>query len=218
MRSVPLVAGLLLLLTALTGSSPGFTFGREPAAGRRMLTLRIHDYAGQTVVVSVAVGRAATIARATAPALRISPTVNSEGLLSLAGLAVSAGTDVSSVVIDSAIAGPIALGGTARVELAGDSLDVAWIDDKTITDTITTTDDETSECCVICEGIKTCACRVQAPCGGCCDEGCGGCGQTGGHTQCVGTVFQGALGAPSASRRSLAWHTAMQITTRPISR
>jgi hypothetical protein len=56
---------------------------------------------------------------------------------------------------------------------------IVWIHDKTVGD-VTTSDDEVSECRVVCEGIKTCPCRVQAPCGGCCDQlQCGGCGQTG---------------------------------------
>lgn len=216
MRSVPLV-GLLLLLIALTGSAPGFSFSPGLAGSRRMVSLKIHDYAGQTVVVSVAVGRAATISRPGAPTLRITPSVTPDGLLSLAGSAVSTSTGASPVVIDNAIAGPILLGGSARLELAGDSLDVAWVDDKTITDTFITTDDETSECCVVCEGIKTCACRVQAPCGACCDEACGGCGQIGSQARCADTVFRGSPGAPVASHRGSESYTASRATRHLLS-
>jgi hypothetical protein len=34
---------------------------------------------------------------------------------------------------------------------------------------------QTAECCVVCEGAKICACRVEASCGWCCVEACGGC-------------------------------------------
>jgi len=32
--------------------------------------------------------------------------------------------------------------------------------------------DPSTECCVVCEGIKTCACKVQASCGSCAAPNC----------------------------------------------
>jgi hypothetical protein len=39
------------------------------------------------------------------------------------------------------------------------------------------TADPVKECCVVCDGLKTCACacRVEASCGYCCAPACGGC-------------------------------------------
>lgn len=132
-------------------------------------------------MVSVAIGNAATTSRPGMPMLRLSPDVSPDGLLSLAALLVSTSSDPSSANGNASIVGPIALGGTARLELGNYLIDVTWVDDKTVADTATASEGGLSECCVVCDGIKTCGCRVQGPCGGCCDQSCGECGQTGGH-------------------------------------
>ena len=196
-----LTVGLLLGLTALAGAAPGTDPSPQPAANRRLVTLRVHDEGSWTVVVSVAIGNAATVARPGMPMLRISPAVSPDDLLSLTASLVSTSSDATSANTDVSDVGPITFGSTARLELGNYRLDVTWTDDKTIADTATAFDDGASECCVVCEGIKTCACRVQAPCGGCCDQACGGCGQTGSQTGCAAvSVLSPRAGAGSPTQ------------------
>lgn len=180
-----LTVGLLLGLTALAGAAPGTDPSPQPAANRRLVTLRVHDEGSWTVVVSVAIGNAATVARPGMPMLRISPAVSPDDLLSVTGSLVSTTNDAMPLVTEVAIAGPVVLGSTAHLELGEHVLDLAWIDDRTVVDTPVPSEDAVSECCVVCEGVRFCACRVQAPCGGCCDQACGGCGQTGSQTACA---------------------------------
>jgi hypothetical protein len=180
-----LMVGLLSVLTALAGAAPVAGPGPLPAAGPRIVTLRVHDSGSWTVVISVAIGNAATVSRPGMPVLRIRPAVSGDGLLSVTGSLVSTADDAMPLVSEVAITGPIAFGTTARLDLGSYVLDLAWIDDKTVGDTPTTSEDPVSECCVVCEGVRFCACRVQAPCGSCCDQACGGCGQTGSQTACA---------------------------------
>jgi hypothetical protein len=185
------ILGLLVVLTSLadTTTAQGFDPGTQSAGTHRLVVLRVHDEADRTVVVSVVVGRAATISRPGVPMLRIGTTVSPDGLLNLTGSLMPTGGDATSTAIESAMTAPIALGRTARLQLGEYAVDIAWIDDKTVENSAGTSGDEVSECCVVCEGIKTCACRVQAPCGGCCDEQCGGCGQTDGQAPCSGAAI-----------------------------
>ncbi len=180
-----LTVGLLLVLTALAGAAPGADPSPRPAANHRLVTLRVHDEGSWTVEVSVAIGNAATVSRPGMPMLRISPAVSSDDLLSVTGSLVSTTNDAMPVVTEVAIAGRIAFGSTARLELGEHVLDLTWIGDRTVVDTPAPSEDAVSECCVVCEGVRFCACRVQAPCGGCCDQACGGCGQAGSQPACA---------------------------------
>lgn len=154
-------------------------------------------------MVSVATGNAATMSRPGMPTLRLSPSVSPDGLLSLVAVLASTSSDATSANANAAVVGPIALGGSARLELGNFLLDVTWVDDKTVEDTATVSEGGLSECCVVCDGIKTCGCRVQAPCGGCCDQACGECGQTGGHTpKPTPTVIESPAATSAPSRGS----------------
>lgn len=183
MKAAPTM-GLVAILAALAGAAPRVEPNPQLGSTRRLVTLRLHDDEDRTFMVSVAIGNAATTSRPGMPMLRLSPDVSPDGLLSLAALLVSTSSDPSSANGNASIVGPIALGGTARLELGNYLIDVTWVDDKTVADTATASEGGLSECCVVCDGIKTCGCRVQAPCGGCCDEVCGECGQTGSQTAC----------------------------------
>jgi hypothetical protein len=183
MPTVPIL-GLLLLFASVATSATGVDAMPQAPVTRRLVVLRVQDAAGRTTVVSVAIGKAATITRPGTATLRICPTSSPDGLLTLTtSVASTNDRDVSDYVL----ALPIALGGVARLEVGDYALNVGWIDDRTVESPLGA-DPEVAECCVVCEGIKTCACRVQAPCGGCCDEQCGGCGQTDSQTPGAGCV------------------------------
>jgi hypothetical protein len=196
-----LTVGLLLVLTGLVGAAPGADPRPQPAANRRLVTLRVHDEGSWTVVVSVAIGNAATVSRPGMPMLRVNPAVSTDDLLSVTGSLVSTTNDAMPLVTEVAIAGPIAFGSTAHLELGAHVLDLTWIDDKTVVNTAASPEDAVSDCCVVCEGVRFCACRVQAPCGGCCDQACGGCGQTGSETPCATAMILASPGARDSSGR-----------------
>jgi hypothetical protein len=173
------VLGLLWALT--TGVSDGHEAKSSPQlVARRSIVLQFQDAAKRTTLVTVGIGQVATIATPGAPVLHISPTESSEKLLTLACSLVSAD---SGKVISAVLSGPIALQATTSVVLGDYFLDVTWLEEKSVESLALDADLFASECCVVCEGIKTCACRVQAPCGSCCDRECGGCADPDGQVR-----------------------------------
>jgi hypothetical protein len=168
------IVGLTIALAALGGSLRPTT--ADDAVGvRRLVVLGVHDTAGYRSVVTVAIGQSASITRPGLPTLVLSPRVAEDGTLHLAASLVwGSETPVPLGIAEDTALGP---GGTGRVELGPYVLDVVWLEDRTVTGLIAA-DADVHQCCVVCEGITTCACRVQAPCGSCCDAECGGCAQS----------------------------------------
>lgn len=207
MKAAPTM-GLVAILAALAGAAPRVEPNPQLGGTRRLVTLRLHDDEDRTFIASVAIGNAATTSRPGMPTLRLSPNVSPDGLLSLAVLLVSTSSDPSSANGNASIVGPIALGGTARLELGNYLLDVTWVDDRTVADTATVSEGGLSECCVVCDGIKTCGCRVQGPCGGCCDQACGGCAQTGSQTGCAAVSVLSPLAGAGSPTQGPNWGTA----------
>jgi hypothetical protein len=91
------------------------------------------------------------------------------------------------------------------VEEAGYALDVEWVDAWESVAPPPSADSQ-AECCVVCSGIKTCACRVQAPCGSCCEEQCRGCSLgTGLVARTVGTLREAVAFGDSGAPMNPVW-------------
>ena len=164
---------ILAVLVASAGGIAGQGSATRPPPAHGGILLRLHDQVGRTTAVTVQAGGYASIAAPGLPMLRLKPTMRPDGLL---GIAVSIVTDedartgASTATTETTVN----LGGTSHVEEAGYVLDIEWVDAWPAVAPLPSSGGQ-SECCVVCGGIKTCACRVQAPCGSCCDEECGGC-------------------------------------------
>jgi hypothetical protein len=187
MTTIPIL-GISFLLASLTGVSSDPAQAPQSAGSRRVVVLRLHDQAIPTALVSVAIGSSATLSMPGLPVLGISPTLLPDGRLQLTAGVRSLVGGAASLPADPATMAPISLGATAHVEVGAYVLDVDWVDDKSLPQPSAAETDGEPECCVICEGVGFCGCRVQAPCGGCCEVACGPCGHDEGQREHAGGI------------------------------
>jgi hypothetical protein len=128
--------------------------------------------------------------------------MRSDGLMIITASLTSPGDEAGSASgTATSQTPPLALGDSTRLELGGYVLNVEWIDGGTAPGDPPTSGGA-SECCVMCEGITTCACRVQAPCGSCCDDACGGCDPIEGRSPCGATTVANSQPVKRATNRA----------------
>jgi hypothetical protein len=160
---------LLLGLLAWPTQSNG-QLNKSPSDIRRQILLRLQDQASRVTTLTVSDGGTGTYARS--------------GLATL-GLtaAIVAGTnDVLSLSVSLAAEQPVphvvqtislSPGDVVHIESGGYVLDVTWAGTVLLGEQQQPfSGDPPMECCVVCEGIKTCACKVQASCGSCSAPNC----------------------------------------------
>lgn len=172
MKSLVILATLLCSTSVATGPVRGAT--QHPGAG---ILLRLHDWFGRNTTVTVQAGGHASITWPGLSTLRLTPTIRPDGRIDIAASIEPEPTADRSAdaALQPATVVTLSLGEVLPIAHGGYRLDVEWMDAWEPVGTPASPQNQ-SECCVVCSGIKTCACRVQATCGSCCDEGCGGCG------------------------------------------
>ena len=181
--------GLLAILLAFASATYSQDLPQQiPGNQVKTVVLRLQDESARFTTVTVRVGGFATMTRTGMPTLCLSPTMTADGLVIITASLTPAGDGARSAsATASSQAPPLALGDSTRIELGGYVFNAEWVEAGAGTAEPPTSGDA-SECCVVCEGMKACACRVQAPCGSCCDEACGGCDPIEGRIPCGTTT------------------------------
>lgn len=167
--------GLVVLLTVLVWPLPSDgQLSENPAKIQRRIVLRLQDEASRVTTLTIPDGGTGTYTRPGLPMLRLTPTVQAPAN-EILSLSVSLESDESvPTVVRTETLSP---GGLDHIEAGGYVLDVTWAAMLLVGEQRQSLSrNPPIECCVVCEGIKTCACKVQASCGSCaapnCDSSC----------------------------------------------
>ena len=165
------VAFAVLLATLVWPTRSQGQLNTHPVEVQQGIVLRLQDEIGRVTTLTLQNGRTGTVTRPGGPALGLTPTLSDadDGVLVLF-VSLVGGAAVKAERQE--LLGP---GAIVHIEHGGYLLDVQWLG------TLVSGNEQSllsppSECCVVCEGIKTCACKVQASCGSCaapnCDSSC----------------------------------------------
>lgn len=197
-------SGLLAIVLAFASATYSQDLPQQiPGNLVKTVVLRLQDESARFTTVTVRVGGFATMTRTGMPTLCLSPTMSADGLLTITSSLTPAGDCARSASATvSSQAPPSALGDSTRIELGGYVLNAEWVEAGAAGTAEPPTSGDASECCVVCEGMTACACRVRAPCGSCCDEACGGCDPIEGPSPC-GTTTVARLQPVKARDRKL---------------
>lgn len=156
-----------------SAASTALACGR-PASDSKVI-LRLHDAEGRVTTVTVGAGGMATITKEGMATLCLRPANPADGQLVISASLVWDASDKASLEATATALPPLQQGSLVHLDQGGYSMDIEWVSTDA-TQGYLTDGGPSTECCVVCEEIKTCACRVEAPCGTCCASGCGGCG------------------------------------------
>lgn len=171
MRTTVAFAVLLTVLAWPTRSQG--QLNRTSAEVRRQIVLRLQDDVGRVTTLTIPDGGTGTYSRSGLATLGLTVTIPSD-TSDVLSLSVSLAADQTApIVVQTETLSP---GGIIHVESGGYLLDVTWAGTVLLPEQQQPfSGDPSTECCVVCEGIKTCACKVQASCGSCsanCDARC----------------------------------------------
>jgi len=145
----------------------------EPVPDR--ILLRVTDADGRTYTLTALSGSRATFAVEGMPTVGVTSRASStKGRLDLVIETRVSDDDwrtVSSISLGS-------LNPYIWLDVDGVWLGIEWLStlpSAEFSQSVPSPDSPPSQCCVFCGGITICACRVDAPCGWCCVDACGGC-------------------------------------------
>jgi hypothetical protein len=168
MRTTVAFAVLLTLLASPTLANGQLDKG--PTEVRRQILLRLQDEASRVTTLTVADGGTGTYTGSGLATLALTPTIL-PGTTDTVSLSVSlTGESAVPNLVQTETLSP---GGAVHIESGGYVLDVTWAGTVLLGEQPQPLNgNPLNECCVVCEGIKTCACKVQASCGSCTAPNC----------------------------------------------
>jgi hypothetical protein len=179
-----IVATVLAILGFPSAPSPN-SRAMTPSSG---VTLRVEEGGRWRADLTIANGGTGTVGRTGQPSLLLRPEAEFGDRLRLIASLQPEEPDSNVASPETVVLEGVELDVPVSLDLGTYHLVVTWT--GVSSPRSASAGDGPAECCVVCNDVRFCACRVVAPCGTCCAEKCGGCDE--------GQVARSGEGGPTA--------------------
>jgi hypothetical protein len=169
---------LAAALVGLAAAQPAAAQGEATSIplSRDLVTLGVRVGPSAQGRVSALNGGMATVTLPDGTKYGLVPVIKGQGVTLSVALITKAGKLPTSERLTLLGQLPLERGVETRLPWSGLPIDVRWVDTTPGGPEPPPQEGPCNQCCLVCDGVTYCGCRVDVSCGSCCCRDCGGCG------------------------------------------